>query len=355
MSNLTQVAITSRKSIRYIIFFIVFLTLGRIFLSFGITVYLKIFPPAPPAPTVLWGKLTKINFPSGAPEAKLNFALETATGTLPKALGQAKVYFMPKLNSNLLALDNAKLKARQLGFDSENTINATDTLYKFGYKNTPAEMEINIVTQTFSISYDLTRDRTAIDARPRPAEIAAEDFKDYLNQANSYPIDLTGPVIPSYFKLESGSLARVLALSEADVTKINLFRKDYDKLPSLTKSPNKANVWAMMSGTREKGKSVVAAEYHYFPVDETKFSTYPIISPEEAYKKLQDGKAYVASMGQYKEADNVKIRNVYLAYYDPDTPSDFYQPIYVFDSKENDPENNFVGYVPAVSAPYYEN
>ncbi len=58
-------------------------------------------------------------------------------------------------------------------------------------------------------------------------------------------------------------------------------------------------------------------------------------------------------MGQFQEGDNLKIRKVYLAYFDPGVPSDFYQPIYVFDSGENDPSNSFIAYIPAVDPTYY--
>ena len=353
MSSLTSVAITARKSIRYIILFIVFLTIGRILFGVAVTTYLRVFPPGPPPPTVKFGKLPAINFPSKGEPAKLNFALETATGALPTNIStQAKVYFMPKLNPNLLALDNAKSKAQQMGYDDTAPIAQSDTLYKFEFKSVPTTLEMNIITGTFSISYDLSADRTAIDNRPPAAEVAAEYFRDYLTSATSLPTDLSGPMIPSYFKLDSGSLTKVLALSEADVTKVSLFRKDYDKLPSLSADPKKANVWGIIGGNQQKGRQVIAAEFHYFPVDETQFSTYPIITPDEAYQKLQSGQSFVASMGQYKDGDNLKIRKVYLAYFDPASPSDFFQPIYVFDSMENDPENSFVAYVPAVSPNY---
>lgn len=353
MTSLTQVAITARKSIRYIILFVVFLTIGRILFGFAVTTYLRIFPPGPPPPTVKFGKLPPISFPAGHEPVKLTFVLETATGTLPTNIStQAKVYFMPKLNPNLLALDNAKSKAQQLGYDDKEPIAESDSVYKFTFQNVPTIMRMNIITGTFSISYDLSADRSAISNRPPAAEVAAESFRDYLTSANSLPADLSGPMIPNYLKLESGSLAKVLALSEADVTKVNLFRKDYDKLPSLSADPKKANVWGIIGGIQQKGRQVIAAEYHYYPVDETQFSTYPIISPEEAYQRLQNGQSFIASMGQYKEGDSLKIRKIYLAYFDPDTPSDFFQPIYVFDSGENDPENSFIGYVSAVSPSY---
>jgi hypothetical protein len=155
--------------------------------------------------------------------------------------------------------------------------------------------------------------------------------------------------------LTSGKLANVLALSEADVVKVNLFRKSYDNLPSVTGDPNQSNVWAIIGGGQTKDQQIIAAQYHYYPVDESQYSTYPIITPQEAFDQLQAGNAYVASMGQYKDGDSLKIRKIYLAYFDPDIASDFYQPIYVFDSGENDSSNSFVGYIPAVSPTYYGN
>ena len=354
MTGLTQVAITARKTIRYIIFFIVFLTIGRVLLGAGVSFYLKIFPPAPPPPSVKFGKLTKIPFPANKLSAKLNFTLETATGSFPTDIStQAKVYFMPKVNPNLLSLDNAKAKAKAMGFNDPNPLAESDTLYKFKSANFPSTLEMNIITGAFSISYDLTADRTPIDNRPPAAEIAAAEFRSILSGANILPDDLSGPMIPDYLKLESGTLTPVLALSEADVTKVNLFRKPYDKLPSLTASPNVSNAWGMVAGGQQKEQQIVVAEYHYFPVDETQYSTYPIITPQEAFNELQAGNEFIASLGQYKDGNSLKIRKIYLAYFDPDVASDFYQPMYVFDSGENDPSNSFIGYVPAINPSYY--
>jgi hypothetical protein len=355
MTSLTQIAITSRKVIRYTVFFIVFLTIGRILLNSGASIYLKLFPPAPPPPTVKFGKLGKIPFPStSGPVPKLNFTLETATGSLPTNIPtQAKVYFMPKVSSNLLSFDTAKTEAEALGFNDPNPVQESDSLYKFKDPNYPSTMEINIITGAFSISYDLTADRTPIDNRPPVAEVAASEFNAALSSANILPGDLTGPMVPGYLKLTDGRLQDVLSLSEADVVKVNLFRKSYDNLPCMTANPNQSNVWAIISGGQVKDQQIIAAQYDYYPVDETQYSTYPIITPAQAFSELQAGDAYIASMGQYKDGDSLKIRNIYLAYFDPDTSADFYQPIYVFDSGETDPTNSFIGYIPAVSPTYY--
>ena len=145
----------------------------------------------------------------------------------------------------------------------------------------------------------------------------------------------------------------VISLSEADVVKVNLFRKSYDNLPSVTADPKQSNVWAIVSGGQQKDQQIIAAQYHYYPVDESQYATYPIITPQQAFAELQAGNEYVAQMGQYKDGDSLKVRNIYLAYFDPDSPSDFYQPVYVFDSGENDSTNSFIGYIPAVSPTYY--
>jgi hypothetical protein len=356
MTSLTQVAITARKVIRYTIYFIIFLTVGRILLSAGTSIYLKVFPPPPPTPTVKFGKLTKIPFPTGSTAPKLTYALETATGSFPTDIpSQAKVYFMPKVNSNLLSLDTAKTKAAALGFDDPNLQQESNSLYKFKNPNFPSMMEINIITGAFSISYDLTTDKTPINNRPPAAEIAASEFRGILSDANVLADDLSGPMVPSYLKLTGGKLTNVLALSEADVVKISLFRKSYDNLPSVTADPFQSNVWAIISGGQQRDQQIIAAEYHYYSVDESQYSTYPIITPQEAFNELQSGNTYIASMGQYKDGDSLKIRKIYLAYFDPGAATDFYQPVYVFDSGENDPSNSFVAYLPAVTSTYYGN
>jgi hypothetical protein len=260
---------------------------------------------------------------------------------------------MPKVNPNLLSLDDAKSKAQLMGFNDPNPVAESDTLYKFTDPNFPTTLETNIVTGAFSISYDLASDRSPIANRPPASEIAATEFQAVLSTASDLPSDLTGPVVPEYYKLENGSLTKVLSLSEADVTKVSLFREPYDNLPSLTANPFQSNVWAMVGGAEQKDQQMIAAEYHYFPVDPTQYSTYPIITPQQAYSELQNNQEFIASLGQYKDGDTVTIRNVYLAYFDPNTPGDFYQPVYVFDSVETNHENSFVGYIPAVNPSYY--
>lgn len=349
MASLTNISITSRKIIRYGIYFMVFLIVGRIFLNAGVKVFRTVFPAPTPAPTVKYGILSAIPFPKSSGDIKLNYTLETAEGGLPTKLPtQAKVYFMPKTSANLLSLDMATSKAEALDFDS-NMEQVSDTVYKFKSPDFPSTLQINIVSETFSISYDLASDNSPINLKPPIADVAISNFKSYLSGAGMLPDDLNGATSHDFLKVSEGRLVSALSLSEANFIKINLFRKDYDGLPSMTANPNQANVWAIISGASNQGQNIIAAEYHYHPIDETEYSTYPIKTPETAFSELQNGQAYIANLGLNDNGGTLKIRRVYLAYFDPGESSEYFQPIYVFEG-----DNGFISYVPAVSADYYQ-
>lgn len=348
MTSLTQASIYARKVIRYGVFFVLFLIFGRIFLNTGIKVYRKIFPAQTPPPTVKYGKLSKIPFPENGITSKLTYTLETAEGDLPTNIpSQAKVYFMPKTSANLLSLDTAKSKAKALGF-STNAQQITDAIYKFGHPNFPSVLLMNIITETFSVSYNLVEDRSPIELKPPVAETAATNYKKFLSSGNLLPTDLTGTVTHDFLKVSNGELISALSLSEASFIKINLFRKNYDNLPCMTGNPNQANVWAIISGSTNPAQQIIASEYHYHAVDETQFSTYPIKTPAEAFTELQNGQAFIASLGLNKDGGGLKIRNIYLAYFDPESVTEYFQPIYVFEG-----DNGFIAYLPAVTSEYY--
>ncbi len=345
MASLTQVSITARKIIRYSIFFVIFLIVARILFGIGSSVYRKFFPAPPPPPTVTFGKLPKLPFPQ-KDKVNLTFTLETPEGGLPALPTQSKVYFMPKLAPNLLSLDVAREKASSLGFLPTEQV-VSQTIYKFAHKNTPATLEMNIVSGNFSISYDLKADPSPIERKPPAPEVAAATVRSYLSSADLLPEDLTGQTVNEFLKIETDKLVGALSLSDSDLVRINFFRKSYDELPSLTPEPNKGNVWFMVSGAHEREKQIIAAEYHYFPVDEAKSSTYPIKTSQVAWDELNAGGAYIASLGGNSDGKAVTIRRIYLAYYDAGVYTEFFQPIVVFEG-----DNGFVAYTPAVSPDY---
>ncbi len=137
-----------------------------------------------------------------------------------------------------------------------------------------------------------------------------------------------------------------LSLSESDLIKINIYRKNFDDLPTVTQKEKQANVWFMLSGSELKGDQVIAAEYHYYSVDEERYATYPIKTAQEAWDELNSGRGYIINLGDNQ--NTATIRQVYLAYFDPGQYVEYYQPVVVFEG-----DNDFVAYVPAVTDEFY--
>jgi hypothetical protein len=233
-----------------------------------------------------------------------------------------------------------------MGYSSKGTQEA-ETIYIFDNIKTPAKLRINTATGVFSISYDLAGDPTPLEKKPPAAEVASSHISTYLSGAGLLPDDLTGPTEVEYIKVEEGKIIQALSLSDADLVKINFFRKDTEEYPSLTPNPGKGNVWFMASGSIEREKIIVTGEYHYFPVDEDRFETYPIKTSLAAWEELKAGGGYIAQNSSIKDAA-IKIRRVYLAYYDAGVSTEFFQPIVVFEG-----DGGFMAYVPAVTPEYY--
>lgn len=346
MATLTEASIMSRKGVRYTIYAIISLVILRMLIMTGVSIYKKIFPPPPEAASIAFGKLTKIPFPDKKKHT-LSFSLETPEGGIPQFPLLSKVFFMPKTASNLLSLDVAKDKVQRLGFSPEPQ-QITESVYKFFHKSSPSTIEINIITGAFSISYELNVDPTPLAVRPPQPEIGSTAVKSFLSSASLYPADFTGEADHKYLKTQGGAFVPALSLSDANIVRIDLFRKSYDELPAVTATPKEGNIWFMVSGIKERGKEVIAGEYRYFPVDETQVATYPIKSGDAVWQEFISGNYYPASLGTTVENDSIKIRKIYLAYYDSGIYNEFYQPVYVFEG-----DKDFVGYIPAVTTDYY--
>lgn len=352
MASLTQISITSRKAIRYGIYFLILLMIARFTIRTGISIYKRLFPKPPPPPTVTFGKLSKLPFPHEEKPKDVSYRLETPEGDLPAFIEQLPVFFMPATNYGIKGLDIAKEIASELGFNPEGKLIDEDipNVYTFDKKGSPSVLTINIVNGAFSISYDLNADPSVLGKIPPQPDQAISYAKNYLLSANSFPEELSGPTKTQFLKLSGGKLNEVISLSEADFIKVSFFRKGVNfreiEFPSITPSYPQANVWMIISSSGFRGGNIIAGEYHYFPVDWAKMGTYPILTSQQAWEKLQKGDAFFASFNPNQK--EIVVRRVYLAYYDAGQYTQFYQPVVVFEGDEG-----FLAYVPAVTDEYY--
>lgn len=346
MVTLTQAAIITRKMVRYSILFLLFLILAKAIFDISARQLAKVFPKATPAPDVAFGKLPALPIEKKE-NSNFSFRLETAEISLPKLATQAKVFLIPKVSSNLLGLEFATQKASLLGFSNKGE-RLTETLYRFPHKTVHSALEMNIVTGAFSISYDLASDVSPLSFRPQAPPISEAYVRSFLSAANILPKDLSDAASYEFLKRKENEFVGAVSLSEADVVKVDLFRKGYEDMPSVTEKGKEGNIWFIVSGSQEREKQILFGEYHYFLVDESQSSTYPLRTSEEAWDELKSGGGFVASPGDNLQASEVVIRKVYLGYFDPASFMGYFQPVFVFEG-----DGGFVAYVPAISKEYY--
>ncbi len=347
MASLTVIATGSRKIVKYSIFMVIFLFIGRYALIYASSTYRSIFPKAPPPPTVSFGLMPKIPFPEVKDLPTFNFKVETSKGNaLPAVQTQANVYVMKKITKNLFSLETTKKKAGSLGY-STNPEEITATVYKFRHPSAPAFLQIDIIYNNFSISYNLANDPQPLDKQPPTPEVASSQVQNFISQASLLPLDLKGQIKSDFLKVEGQSLNPALSLSDANLTRVSLVRSDLEKIPSVTQNPKISNVWFIVSGDPQRERQIISGEFHYFPIDDKQLSTYPIKTVQQALTDLQNGKGYIASLGENKDGQ-VTLRDAHIAYYDPGVETQFYQPVIVFTG-----DRNFLAYVPAITDTYY--
>lgn len=346
MATLTEASVIARKILRYGLYLIILIIIGKFALDFGIYIYNKLNPTPPPKPTVAFGKLPVIPFPPRE-NLQISYKLETPDGKLPTIINQAEIYTMPNPQPSLNALENARAKAKSLGFHDAGkpVAESIPNVYVFKNPNEPVTLVYNIITKVYSISYDISSNLSIISGTPPAKEPAISQVKSFFAQGGNLPNDMqSGVAKAELLKIEEGKFVKALSLSEAQLTKVSLFRDNFGpekNIPVVTPRYPESNVWALIAG----GGKIIAAEYHYFPIDLNIKATYPLKSSLEAWNELNEGKGFIV---RKPENENVTIRRVYLAYYDPGRYSEYFQPVFVFEG-----DDDFYAFVPAVRNDLY--
>jgi hypothetical protein len=343
--SLSDAAYGARLFIKYGAIAVVVLMVGRVLLNGAVSLYKALNPPKAPPPTYGFGSLPALQFPTTT--ATVNtFVLQTKNGALPKLDNQLPVFFMPKQTIGPLSLDNAKQIAAAFGFVFQPEQTST-TMYRWKRATPfPATLDIDIITQHFKMKVDWASDPGFLTQKDLPQQLPAiTNTRALLQEANLLPADMaTSEGRVSYLKASGLSFAPAVSLSEADFLQIDINRQPIrEKYAVVGPDPLKGNVHVIFSGNKNVGTSgLVQADYSYAPILYDRFETYGLITPTVAFQQLQEGKGYVAHIDQ--GVQQATIRNVYLGYYDAETPQSYLQPIYIFVG-----DQNFYGYVPAVA------
>lgn len=350
MSSLTETAYHTRRTVNFTIIGIILLIILKISWSIFQNYWTMTHPPPPPPPNVLYGKLPLPDFPKEGKNYNLSLKLETATGNFSVSSPSAKVYFMPLLSANLLSLDRASEKARDMGFNG-TPINISTEEYLWSdpqiYLRT---LKINIITGNLSLRYDFREDQALIQEKNLPtSDKAIEEAKNILRNYDLLKTDIeNGEVNVVSVKLIGGTLTEVDSISEGDFVRVDFNRSKLDDMTIVTPRKDLAVAGVMLSGSNDALKRVVGIDFNYQLIDKENFAGYPVKTPSIAWEELIKGMGYIANLGDEPGKEKV-VRNIYLAYYDSLKPQIYLEPIYVFEG-----DKNFKAYVKAVTSEYLE-
>lgn len=341
--SLTQTAYLSRNLIKYggsgLVIFVILWT-G---LVAGIKAYRAAHPPYSP-PTTRYGVLPKIVFPEKKVEKK-EFVSELANDSLPTFADQARVYVVYRPLNTFLALEQETKTAQNFQFIGKPIEkDQNNGIYEFRNDQLNQSMVINVLNGSFRINYPYLSDQTLLATGLVPnKEKAIETAKAYLDQGGKLSSDLAeGEKKVSFWKIEGSNLSSVNAQAEANIVRVDFFRKVLENDTRILSSDyGKSSVSLLLTGSTVTSKKIVEVTYKYTNIDRESFETYPIKTADEAWNDLKSGNYWPAvETNSFK----VAIRKMYLAYFEPVTLTNYMQPIFVFEG-----DNNFVAYVPAIS------
>ncbi len=344
MASLTYTAYVSRKIIRFgglgvLALVVVYWVIGAAWAA-----YLAAHPPYT-APTVRFGILPKIVFSQKTIDKK-EFNLELANDVFPKFKDQTNVYVIYRSKSVIGALEEAKKTAGLIGFNGQ-PIEASTGIYQFVDSTTNRTLVMNVLADSFKLNYDYLNDQTLLNPDNMPnGDEAVSMAKAFLSQAGKLYKDLDeGTSKITLWKIGFGALTEVKGLTDTNIIRVDFFRKQLDSERNIvSESLDKSSVSVLLSGSSVAAKKIVEVNYKYINVDDSAPSTYPIKTPEVALADMKLGYYWPA---KDVETKTVTIRKVSLAYFEPITPVQFLQPVYVFEG-----DGGFVAYVPAVTEKY---
>lgn len=347
--TLTNVTAIGRQAVKFSVIALVVLIVGRTLLTAFANYWRATHPPAPPPPTMGFGPLPTIIFPSQSTDEKpKSYRLETSTGRLADFGDRAKVFLMTKTNLSLLADQRVREIASKYGFVFTPQILSTN-VYRWT-KSQPLESTLEINSKTFTM--DLTTD---FKSRPEllsgnklpDAAAATSRVRSFLSSADLLAKDVaTAEAKISYLKLLGSELQPAASFSDADFIQVDLNRTKVDGMYDFyTPNGTRGVIHAIVTGALNGNSSIVELAYHYFNVDYSQVHTYPLRSPDSAWRLLQSGEGYIANPGT---GDTAVVRAVNLGYFESETEQAYLQPVYVFTG-----DNGFMGYVSALDPRSY--
>lgn len=353
MATLTEASVTARKAIKYGAIGFVGITLLWYLGIALIKYYQALNPPPAPSPTTDFGQLPKINFPESIGKPKL--ILELPTGSFPTFVDRMRVYSAPIKRSLFSDTGKGIEVAAALGFLFKPEIRTESNYIWTNQDQLNSKLDMNIVSGHFRLSRQWQNNPALASMASFSSDKAViMETENYLSKVGLLDSDIIGVEKVTYLRDDAGKLSSALSLSDADFVQLDLFRKNMDEIDPASKTkevvasypfyrgdPNKGLLRVIVSGSKNLSDKIISLEYGYNKIDYAVNGTYPIKTGEEAWAELEKGGGFVYR-GESKSGE-IKIRRVFLGYYDADMSTGYAMPIYIFLG-----DQGFTAYVSAV-------
>lgn len=354
MATLTETSVVARNAIKYGGIGFVAITLLWYVGVAAVNYYIMMNPPPAAPPTADFNTLPAIGFPPSVERPKMS--LELPTGGIPAFPDRMRVYYAPTRRSGFADPDKATDVATALGFLFKPN-QPTETNYIWTNQDQlSSRLDMNIVSGHFLLSR-VWQNNPAIATMGNfvsDKQVIAET-ENWLKRVGLMNEDAMGVERVTYLKDDVGKMVNALSLSDADFVQLDLFRKNLDEIDQASKTkeviasypfyrtdPLKGLVRIVVSGSKNQNEKILGLDYAYTAIDYKKSGTYYIKTGEEAWAELSAGGGYVSPTGP--KTGEIKIRRIFLGYYDSGTTQQYAMPIYIFLG-----DQNFTAYVSAVT------
>ena len=318
----------------------------------AVNYYKQLYPPAPPPPTVDFGPLPAVTFPENTNRPTLT--LELPTGQIPSFPDRMRVYRAPTRRSGFADPEKAIETAAALGFIFKPD-QPTETNYVWVLQDQlSSRLNMDIISGHFILDRRWQNNPAlAAMANFSSYQAVTNETEGYLRKAGLLPNDVIGAEKATPLKDDAGKLINALSLSDADFIQIDLFRKDIEEVdpenekevvasyPFYRTDPGKGLIRVVVSGGRTTAEKYIYIDYGYTAIQYENSGTYPVKTGEEAWTELSSGGGLVTVSSP--KGGEIKIRKIFLGYYDAEGGQNYSMPIYIFLG-----DQGLVAYVSAV-------
>lgn len=347
--NLTKTAEMVKKVVKYL-----FLTISSYYLVAyvifpgSVSLFKAIFVKKIP-PNTIYNQLDQLEFvKKKINNENITYTLNTTNAKLPTDFpDKMKVYKFKPPQYSYLAGKNASAEAAVLGFGDEDLrTDLTGTVYKWRNSRTMSNLSIDINTRELYLDTDLegkssTFKKITIDKDElirTGARIMSEIYRynDGLYQTGTQKLKLGYYIGKKIYETDD--------MEQAQVALIDFYRS-IEEYPIVGPDPSKGLMRIIVSDYSKTPNPLnnPVVEAHYWEIDKDTKATYPIITVQEAWEMVTQGKAVITQVTPKQSnpfelyfpvsTEKILIDKIYLAYYETPKFQTYLQPIYVFSGK----------------------